>query len=927
MFNIEIKSLLLLFVSVLCLWSSANATDRKFIHPSTWGIPEDDHYNTYIEDREHPCSKGSNYNESQCSNKNELTPDGYVLRDCGYGGQCSHPEIEWQHAGIDYDFPFHKHDPEDYDENGVRKETSLRQGRGTKENFYHGVPDDIVASNNGYVVFVEEDFKQTHGFGRVVILRHSLDPSDLSSDQKVKLCESDNKGNLKCEIFSKYAHMASIEEDIVKGKRIYIYRGQKIGKIGGSAKSGDGAWIHHLHFELTKKPDSKDQLRAPLCNDYGYVDKFPDECGYVNPNDVIGKFSCLDPNYADLGFLSWEQVDRFTTIMEMCTIFRTNEELLTALEETVGDIKDFRERVANSPLKPDAIIKFIDAAIDQKICGLESGKRSDRRSISSCYTPVIPDFSDLNGGTTTNPGGGSSDSGNGNSDSGFTCDNVTDGFQASIGSTFNGECVPYVRYETGIEYACCNTAAKYCYDQAYDCGYDVGSKAELGSIAVFNSWKNNPYGHVGIVIGIDAKNNKIKLRHSNWHRKDNKPLVTEDWVSLNAYPLKGYVYCDGDSLGSGSSTLPTEPPASGRLPDFITDKVTMGNKDGNHEKYTWKINETAYVHAWIDNIGDADWEGTAKEIKVPFYLSKGTKEDSHSEWIRVDRETIKKEHIKVKDKPKHESIEFDLLDWANEGKVLPGRTYNFVVCADRPKDENNGDGDVREKHKSNNCSTEAVFYVDFGPPRNVDLTTRMLALTNGKTSLRAGENYGLQVEISNLGTEPPWNGFRTSYEIKGPGTGDQWQIITDDGSDANQLYPGAAQTEHITDGFGAKAPMVGGDYLFRACADYTKAVPETDENNNCTELAVYIAPPPMPDLITHSLRLTNGRTELYGGELYGLEVGIQNIGEIAPGSGFRSSYEIKGPGTGDAWVVVADDGSDADELAPGATHWEHITDG
>lgn len=61
----------------------------------------------------------------------------------------------------------------------------------------------------------------------------------------------------------------------------------------------------------------------------------------------------------------------------------------------------------------------------------------------------------------------------------------------------------------------------------------------------------------------------------------------------------------------------------------------MGNKDGNHEKYTWKINETVYVHDYIDNIGTADWKGSAKKIKVPFYLSKGTKEDSHSEWVRI----------------------------------------------------------------------------------------------------------------------------------------------------------------------------------------------------------------------------------------------------------------------------------------------------
>ncbi len=86
-----------------------------------------------------------------------------------------------------------------------------------------------------------------------------------------------------------------------------------------------------------------------------------------------------------------------------------------------------------------------------------------------------------------------------------------------------------------------------------------------------------------------------------------------------------------EAIGPGHIIKSTIPPASGKLPDFITSKVTMGNKDGKYEKYTWKINEAAYVHDYIDNIGTADWEGKAKKIKAPFYLSKGSKEDSHSE--------------------------------------------------------------------------------------------------------------------------------------------------------------------------------------------------------------------------------------------------------------------------------------------------------
>jgi hypothetical protein len=147
----------------------------------------------------------------------------------------------------------------------------------------------------------------------------------------------------------------------------------------------------------------------------------------------------------------------------------------------------------------------------------------------------------------------------------------------------------------------------------------------------------------------------------------------------------GYIEIHTGAVGvPGTSTPPdsSEQPASGKLPDFITSKVTMANKSGSKEKYTWKINETAYVHDYIDNIGTADWEGNAKKIKVPFYLSKGSKEDKHSEWVRVDRQSIKKENLKVNKKPKHEYIKFNLQDWADDGTIMPGRTYNFVVCAE-----------------------------------------------------------------------------------------------------------------------------------------------------------------------------------------------------------------------------------------------------
>ncbi|XOF33475.1 MAG: CHAP domain-containing protein [Candidatus Electrothrix sp. YB6] len=354
-----------------------------------------------------------------------------------------------------------------------------------------------------------------------------------------------------------------------------------------------------------------------------------------------------------------------------------------------------------------------------------------------------------------------------------------------------------------------------------------------GALVFFDTSKT-PYGHVGLSIGNG------RMIHAHY-----KKSVREDRIPTGDSPYGKYLGWrwptawtpDEPFHGGGPKDPdPDDPPVAG-FPDFIIDKVVMSRKkSGGKERYVWKINETAYVVTWIDNIGDADWEGDAKKIKVPFYLSKGKKEDRHSEWIRVGREKSKKNNLRIKKKPKRERIKFDLLEWANEGKVLPGRTYNFVACADRPKDEGNKDGDVKEKHKSNNCSTEAVFYVDFGPPRDVDLMADNLALTGGRTELQGGERYGLRVDVSNIGTEQPWNGFRTSYELKGPGTGGVWQRIGEDKSKASSLYPGAIHFEAMDGDDEISAPMVGGDYIFRACADYEQVVPETDESNNCTEI-------------------------------------------------------------------------------------------
>ncbi|MCI5146371.1 MAG: hypothetical protein D3923_12790 [Candidatus Electrothrix sp. AR3] len=97
--------------------------------------------------------------------------------------------------------------------------------------------------------------------------------------------------------------------------------------------------------------------------------------------------------------------------------------------------------------------------------------------------------------------------------------------------------------------------------------------------------------------------------------------------------------------------------------------------------------------------------------------------------------------------------------------------------------------------------------------------------------------------MQNIGDIGPSSGFRSKYEIKGPGTGGVWQFVADDGSDADELAPGATKGEYITDGHRAHIPNVAGTYTARVCADYQGNVPESDEGNNCTEATFEVIVP------------------------------------------------------------------------------------
>jgi len=134
-------------------------------------------------------------------------------------------------------------------------------------NIYEGKIEKII--KNGY---------KDHGMGNVVIIEHLID----------------NK-----KIYSLYAHLAQIREDLRQGD--FIKKGEIIGKVGATGYGCN--WWHigedgcdkkgildvHLHFEIKVKPvlESPVEVKCFINGEYktcyGYVPDNPEKFGYINP--------------------------------------------------------------------------------------------------------------------------------------------------------------------------------------------------------------------------------------------------------------------------------------------------------------------------------------------------------------------------------------------------------------------------------------------------------------------------------------------------------------------------------------------------------------------------------------------------------------------------------------------------------------------
>lgn len=283
--------------------------------------------------------------------------------------------------------------------------------------------------------------------------------------------------------------------------------------------------------------------------------------------------------------------------------------------------------------------------------------------------------------------------------------------------------------------------------------------------------------------------------------------------------------------GFGIKTEETEPPDNGK-PDFIVNKVWLTTVGGT-EQYTYNITDEVKMNAELKNIGDDDIPSNSY-VYTRFYLSKGYKEDSHNEWVRVGTDQTLGSNLD----PGETHSEQEGLNLWNQDIVQPGKVYNVVVCTDRTADQNNGSGDWVEKHESNNCSTEAVFTVNGS--YNFRITS--LALGGGKTSLNIGETFGVDATAYNAGDDAPRD-TRVGYFFSGGEIQGELLIGTDAIKEEN-FTAGVSKAETLSS---VVAPTVAGVYTLTACTDYDDRVQETNESDNCLSTSVDVVNPSTPD--------------------------------------------------------------------------------
>lgn len=395
---------------------------------------------------------------------------------------------------------------------------------------------------------------------------------------------------------------------------------------------------------------------------------------------------------------------------------------------------------------------------------------------------------------------------------------------------------------------------------------------------------------------------------ANKHQKCS--LSTSQSANVFSY-LEGGFGVGG--YGPGSATEATEPPEP-QAPDLIVRKVWLETPWGNQVNL-YGTNERPLMKAQIENIGDGPPRQTVPGV---FILSRGYFKDPQGERRVVGSDETQPSNLG----PGSTHTETESLDIMSLG-LSPG-VWNAIYCVNRDRDDNTTSGAYEEKHKSNNCSTEAVFEIVAGTVNTpyVDLVPAGFTLL--QHPLYQGGQIRVGSWVRNQGTMDALTGIRSTYTVScngGPSV-----FLTDDGTDQAELKAGGSVWEEIRSA--VTMPDVVGTCVLTYTVDAGNAQAETDESNNTATLSITLAPRPLPDLIITFIEIDPWPdASIKKGKTHHPTLKVKNVGSGPVTSTTRQAYYWYGPSTNHTWQRIADDGTEPAELCVGCEVTETIHSG
>ena len=284
-------------------------------------------------------------------------------------------------------------------------------------------------------------------------------------------------------------------------------------------------------------------------------------------------------------------------------------------------------------------------------------------------------------------------------------------------------------------------------------------------------------------------------------------------------------------------------------------------------KYDISPSDTLRFYVTVRNLGPAT---TPKDIEgiVTYYYS-----SNNSTWdpILTSRGEVRQDEIGDElgpEKDDEENIRIRVP--STEG------TYYYRACVEIENEDPNSD---------NNCSDSVTVNVQTGASGLPDLIVKNPEVGNSDSAsgnISAGDEFRMRVTLVNEGSVVPAKNFKLIYYRSNDNV---WS--NDDTREYEESIGASTLPPRDVDGDRKSTvitvPSIAGTYYYIACVDPQNNIPESNENNNCASVTIYVG---APDLFFESAIVSNP-SPVEGGDIK-ISVRVKNRG---PGEAFDAELK------------------------------------